>query len=162
MDFSMSILYSFTLALHSLLRWLVLIFAVLAVVRAFAGWSGGRPWTRSDDRAGLWFTISLDIQILLGLPLYFILSPFTRVALDNFGAAMRDPNLRFWAVEHVTMMLLAAVIAHVARVRIRRAPGDAARHRRAAIGFLIALLLVLAAIPWPGMMNGRPLIRLGV
>jgi hypothetical protein len=154
-------MYPFVLTLHSLLRWLVLVFGLLACARALTGWTGGRPWTRPDERAGLFYMISLDVQILIGLLLYFALSSFGAIVFQDFGAAMRTPQLRFWAVEHVTMMLLAGVLAHVGRVMARKAPTDAARHRRVAICFALSLLLLLLGIPWPGTANARPLFRLG-
>jgi hypothetical protein len=92
----------------------------------------------------------------VGLLLYFVYSPFTAAAMQDFGAAMRDPGLRFWAVEHTFGMALAIVLAHVGRVRVRKA--DASRkHRLAAIFFGLALIAILVSIPWPGTANGRPL-----
>ena len=64
--------------------------------------------------------IALDVQMLLGLLLYGVLSPYTAAAMKDFGAAMRDPVLRFWAVEHLTMMLSAVVLVHVGRVLARK------------------------------------------
>lgn len=151
-------MYSGTLLVHSWLRWAVVITGVLVVLRAIAGASGRRLWTPADDRAALWFTIALDLQLLVGLLLYFVLSPFTTDAMKDFGAAMRTPALRFWAVEHVFGMLIGIALAHVGRVRIRKAEMSR-RHLVAAIFFSIALLAILASIPWPGTPNGRPWIR---
>lgn len=148
--------YLTILTLHSWVRWLVVIAGALAVLRALGG--GTRPWTSSDERAGFWFTMLLDLQVLLGLLLYVWLSPITHEAFRDVGAAMKSSSLRFWAVEHIFGMLLALGLAHVGRVRIRRAdmPG---RRRLAAIFFGLALVAVLASIPWPGMPNARPLLR---
>jgi hypothetical protein len=145
------------LVLHSLLRWLVLLAGLLALVRALTGIFGPRPWTPTDDRASRLFAISLDVQVTIGLVLYGVLSPITRGAFEDLGAAMRDSTLRFWAVEHVVLMLIALVLVHVGRARTRRARHDALRHRQAAIFFGIALLLVVVAIPWPWMPEARPL-----
>jgi hypothetical protein len=90
--------------------------------------------------------------------LYFFLSPITTLALSDFGAAMKNPGLRFWAVEHAFGMFLAVALAHVGRVRTRKA-GSLRRHRVAAIFFGLSLLLILLSIPWPGTANGRPLVR---
>jgi hypothetical protein len=151
-------MYSGTLLLHSWLRWVVLITGVLVVLRAISGVSGRRLWTPADDRAAWWFTIALDVQLLVGLLLYFVLSPFTTDAMKDFGAAMRTPTLRFWAVEHVFGMLIGVALAHVGRVRIRKAEMSR-RHLVAAIFFSIALVAILASIPWPGTPNGRPWVR---
>jgi hypothetical protein len=146
-----------TLILHSLLRWAVLAFGLLAIVRALQGWFGARPWTSLDDRAGKYFVMAIDVQTLVGLVLYGGLSPITRAAFTDMGAAMKDALLRFYAVEHLSLMLVGLALVHVGRVRARKAPTDAARHRTAAIFFGLALLVILAAIPWPGRAIGRPL-----
>jgi hypothetical protein len=70
---------------------------------------------------------------------------------------MGDSALRFFLVEHAFGMLLAVTLAHIGRIRIRKAADDGRRHRSAAIYFGIALVLVLLSIPWPGMPAGRPL-----
>ena len=92
-------MYGIVLTLHSLLRWAVLITGILAASRGITGWRGRRPWTLADERAGFWFTLTLDLQFLLGLLLYAVLSPLTWAAFHDFGGAMRDTVLRFWAVE---------------------------------------------------------------
>jgi len=55
-------------------------------------------------------------------------------------------------------MLVAITLAHVGRARIRKAD-IARRHRLAAIFYGLALVSILASIPWPGTPNGRPLLR---
>jgi hypothetical protein len=152
-------MYLITLLLHSWLRWFVLAAGVWAVVRAIAGVSSGRAWAPADDAAGRWWTIGLDVQLLIGLLLYGLLSPITTQAFGDMGEAMRNPVLRFWAVEHISLMLAAVVLAHIGRARTRRPIGDRARHRSAAIFYTLSLLAVLASIPWPFVDAGRPLLR---
>jgi len=152
-------MYGLALLLHSLLRWAVLLTGVVAAARAITGWRSGRPWTLADDRAAVWFTMALDTQVLLGLLLYFALSPITRAALQDFGGAMADASLRYWAAEHVFGMVTGLVLAHVGRARIRRVGNDARRHKVAAVFFTLALLAIIASVPWPGMAYGRPLLR---
>jgi hypothetical protein len=152
-------MHGLALVVHSWLCWVVLITAVVVVVRAVTGWRSGRPWTLADDRAGLWFSIALDVQVLLGLLLYFALSPITREAMGDFVAAMSNSALRYWAVEHVFGIAVSLVLAHVGRSRVRRIGPDARRHKVAAIFFGLSLLAMVVSIPWPGMPQGRPLLR---
>src|SRR5439155_1346519 len=105
-------MYNAVLILHSWFRWIALILGVMATFASFTDRSAGQSKT---DRWGLLFMMALDIQMLLGLLLYLVLSPFTTAALHDFGAAMRNPALRFWAVEHVSLMFFAIVIVHVGR-----------------------------------------------
>jgi len=149
-------MYPAVLMIHSLLRWLVVVVAVVAAGKALAGWFGKQPFTKLDDRLGLIFTGTMDVQLLVGLILYVFLSPLTQAAFQDPGAAMRDGTLRFFAVEHLAVMVAAVVLAHVGRAMSRRAP-EAGKHRRAALWYGLALLLILVSIPWPFYSYGRPL-----
>jgi hypothetical protein len=149
-------LYPVFLSIHSILRWAVLLAALFAIIRAITGLSFKRGFMQADNSAGLWFTILMDVQLLVGIILYFFLSPTTRIAMQNFGAAMGDSTARFFAVEHTLLMVLAVVAAHVGRSLSRKAKEASQKHRRALIWFIIALVLLLAAIPWPFLSYGRP------
>ncbi|HEY6362526.1 MAG TPA: hypothetical protein VIX63_15540 [Vicinamibacterales bacterium] len=151
-------MYALTLVLHSWLRWVVVVLGVIAVIRAIGGRSG-RPWTRTDGTIVKSFGITLDIQFLLGILLYAWLSPITWVAFADFGGAMRNAGLRFWAVEHLLGMVIAVALVNVGRVKIRKAADDSRKHKLAAIYFGVGLIILLASIPWPGMPAGRPLWR---
>jgi hypothetical protein len=152
-------MYNLVLTTHSWLRWAVLLVGLFAVMRAIAGAIGRRPWTPTDDRAGFWYGTLLDLQMLLGLLMYFALSPITKAALQDFAGAMRSSGLRFWAVEHVFGMIVAVVLVHAGRSRTKKLTDQTARHKAAAICFVLALLAILISIPWPGLPQERPLIR---
>lgn len=153
-------MYSLVLLLHSYVRWLVLIAGILAVVRALGAMSSGRSWDSGDDGISRLFTGSLDLQMLMGLLLYAVLSPFTTEAFGDMGAAMRNPQLRFWVVEHLFGMVVAVALAHIGWARIKRSSaGGERRHRQALIFYGLAMLMILLTIPWPGLLNGRPLLR---
>jgi phosphatidylserine synthase len=93
--------------------------------------------------------IALDVQLLLGFGLYAGPSPATAAAFANVGAAMKDPTLRFWLVEHTSLMILAVVFGHVGNIRVRKLAEDAAKHRAAAIFFGLSVLCIALAMPWP-------------
>ncbi len=141
-------MYPFLLTTHNLLRWVVLIAGAYAVVRAISGITGKRAYESADRGAGSLFTIVLDIQLLIGLLLYGFFSPVTREAFADMGTAMGVREIRFFVAEHFAMMLLAVVAVHVTSVLVRRAPMDDVKFKRQAIGYGIALALILAGIPW--------------
>jgi len=152
-------MYSLLLFLHSALRWIVLLTGLFALIRAIAGARAGRPWAASDSTPGLFFIISCDLQLLIGLALYLVFSPTVQAAFGNIGAAMRNPEYRFFVVEHSLGMIVAIALAHVGRVRSKKARTDDARFKGAAIFYGLSLLILLGSIPWPGMPAGRPLFR---
>lgn len=153
-------MYFVVLALHSWIRWLALAAGIGATLAALTDRSASVAPNRTD-RWGLFFMVALDVQMLLGLFLYFVASPNMAAIRSDFGAAMRDPVARFWAVEHVTMMMAAVILAHVGRVLARKARTPAAKRKRLLICFGLATLLMIGGTPWPGMRAGRPLFRLG-
>jgi hypothetical protein len=140
--------YEIVRILHNLIRWAVVVFGLFAAGRGLIGWFGRRGWLPLDNRLGLFFTISLDIQVVLGLLLYFVFSPTTTNYFSRLGDAMSIPEVRFYLVEHSLIMLVALVLAHIGRRRAKKAPNPLARHRAAAIFYTIAIILVLIAIPW--------------
>jgi hypothetical protein len=152
-------MYEFALLLHSWLRWTALLTAVIATVMALSI----RPGVRGSDHADRWgliLMIELDLQMLLGLVLYLGLSPTTSAIFNDFGAAMGDPVARYWAVEHITMMVGAVVLAHLGRILARKAISPASKRFRLSLCFGVATLLMLLGTPWPGMTAGRPLFRI--
>ena len=147
-------LYAILLPLHSVVRWLVVLAAVAAVGLSFYGWLGKKSWTTLDERIGMLFPMILDIQVLIGILLYFFASPLTLGLLRNFQGAMRNPDVRFFGTEHSLLMVIALIVAHVGRSISRKAVDAPAKHRAAALLFGLSVLIVLAAIPW-----SRPLLR---
>ena len=150
-------MYTTVLALHSWVRWIALVAAVGTTLAALRGKVEGS--TSLADRWGMVTMMALDTQLLLGLLLYFVVSPNMQAILDNFGGAMKDPALRFWAVEHTTTMFAAIALAHVGRVLARKATVNAAKRTRLLICFGLATMLIIAGMPWPGRPGGRDLFR---
>ncbi len=151
-------MYQYILIGHSLIRYAVVLFMLAAIAMALRGWLADQPWTDTHKRLNLGLVISLDIQFLLGIYLYMFLSPLPWLAFDmGLGKAMKVRTLRFWTIEHPSMMLLALVLIHIGQARSKQADEDRVKHRRAAIFFGIAALLILGSIPWPGLPVSRPL-----
>lgn len=144
-------MHELVLVLHSWVRWVAIVAGVIATASAFTSSSSAA----GSNRSGLIFTIALDIQFLLGLILLLTLNVFA-----DFGATMRDPIARFYAVEHETMMIIAIALAHVGRVLARKAATPAAARTRMLICFGLATVLLIVGTPWPGMRDNRPLFRL--
>lgn len=137
-------MYQGLLDLHNVVRWAVLVLGLIALVRAWSGALAGGRFTPDQARIGRWFSLAFDVQVLLGLVLYFALSPITTGALRNFGAAMQDSAVCFYAVEHALMMVVAAVLVHVGLARAKKTD----KAMPAAIFYTLAVVLVLVAIPW--------------
>jgi hypothetical protein len=102
---------------------------------------------------------SLHLQLLVGIVMYFFLSPITLQALSDFGAAMKDSTLRFWAVEHAFMNVVAIGLAQTGSILVKRRADSAGKHKLALIWNGIAIVLILAMIPMGMMGVERPWFR---
>lgn len=141
--------YPFVLFLHGLTRWVVVLGGLWLVLAAVSSLNRTSSADVSPVRVP-WrvYMGGLHLQFLLGLVLLFV-SPLAQAAWADLGGAMRVRPMRFFAVEHTSMMIVALVIAQMGSIRARKAH-DAARAARLTLTFGgISLLLILAAIPWP-------------
>ncbi len=150
--------HAVVLFLHSYLRWIVLGLLLVVVARAYSGWKKALAWSPSDETRHKAFVGVLDLQLLLGLLLYLVLSPITRAFFASPGPSMKVSEIRFFGIEHTTLMIVAVVVAHVGRVRSKKREG-AARHKGVFVTSLVTFILILAAIPWPFYPAKRPLFR---
>jgi hypothetical protein len=138
-------MHSTFLLLHSVVRYFVLIMLIVLVFKSLAGWTGKAAYTPNDNKISLFTLILTHTQFLLGLLLYFV-SPFVRFSSET----MKDPFLRHWTVEHISMMLIAVVLITVARSTSKKIADGVARHRRLFILNVIALIIILAGISMSG------------
>ncbi|MEI7736459.1 MAG: hypothetical protein WCI49_13395 [Ferruginibacter sp.] len=139
---------NYILIIHSILRWAVLLFGIWAVLKAIGGLSAKRNYAAADNKTSLFFMISCDVQLLIGLVLYFGNSWFDMLK-SNAAEVMKTSAMRYFAVEHALMMIIAWLLVHVGRSMVKRADTDAQKHKRTLVFFGIALVLILAMIPWP-------------
>ncbi len=119
----------FVLTLHSIVRWLILLVAIIAVVKFAIGWRRGSEFTKMDNGLSAGFSGLMDLQALLGLIVLFGLSS------GGFPA---------YRLEHGITMLLAVVVGHLPARWKKALP--ALRFRNSLLCIVGALLLVLAGI----------------
>ncbi|MBL7944022.1 MAG: hypothetical protein JNM00_14730 [Flavobacteriales bacterium] len=106
-----------------------------------------KVYTGTDKKFALFTMLSLHIQLIIGLGLYFI-SPAVEAALAD-PQKMVNSVSRFWAVEHITGMIIAIAVATYGYMRSKKRPSDWARHRVIFFTYLLALIIILATVPWP-------------
>ena len=155
----MHTLYNITLYLHSWNRWIILIAGLLTIIFAVSGMVNKKDYTKRDRVTSLLFISSLHLQLLIGLLLYFVLSPITLQALSDFGGAMKDGAIRYWAVEHSLVNLIAIFIAQTGSIHIKRKQSSRAKFKSTLVWNIIALVLILAMIPMGMMGVERPWFR---
>lgn len=137
-------MYNFLLQFHSGLRWLILVALVIAVLKSIIGLFSGGKYGKFDNILAASYVGMMHLQFLTGLILYLFLSPMT----SNFTFNMSDPTIRFWSVEHLTVMLFAVAAAQIGRSISKKSDDAQVKFRFQAIFFGISLVLILVGIPW--------------
>lgn len=155
----MDSVYSISLFLHSWNRWLILVAGIIVIGAAIKGLTAKSEYSSFQRKWSLVFLSSLHLQLLIGILMYFFISPITALALSDFGAAMKDSVLRFWAVEHTLVNIVAIALAQTGSILVKRRSDSAGKHKRTLIWSGIAFILILAMIPMGMMGVERPLFR---
>ncbi len=136
-------MYSMLLHSHSGIRWIVLILLVLAVVNNGMKWQSGKAFTDKDRKLNLFTMISSHIMLLLGITLIFY-TPKLQMAEGGTNEVAR------FFMTHITWMIIAIVLITFGYIRSKKLIGDKIKFRAAFIPYLLALVAILYAIPWPG------------
>ena len=140
-------MYSFALSLHSLFRWVVLVFLLVAIIDGYVGWKVKKAFTRPHHFLRITTLTVSHIQLLLGLYLY-VLSPITQYFLNNFSESIHERQLRFFGMEHSSVMLVAISVLTIGSIKSKRRENDESKFKTMFIWCSIALLLILTSIPW--------------
>ncbi len=132
---------------HNILRWAVLIFGIYAITKSARGLSKSQAYSKNHKRSASLFVGFMHLQVVLGLVLYFYKGWHSNIS--NAFADMGNSYLRFWSIEHIFGMLLAAILLQIGSSKSKRRSTDKAKHKTALVYFSIGMLIILATIPWP-------------
>jgi len=141
----------FLVHLHSGLRYIALILLLVAIVKAWGAWKGQKPFTGGSKKLYLFAMVSLHLQLVIGLVLYFV-GPRVQTYLAA-GDVMGNGTARFFVIEHISVMIIGIALVTVGYSRGKRLSEDVKKHKSVAVWYLIGTLLILSRIPWPFMKN---------
>ena len=134
-------LYSFFKEFHSGFRYIVIVLVLLALIRAFMGWLGKRPYGEGNRKLNLFAMISVHTQFLLGIILFFI-SPMVQFSKET----MKNPVTRYFTVEHWVMMVIAIAIITVGHSKSKKLTVPQDKHKIIALFYTLALLIIIVAL----------------
>jgi hypothetical protein len=127
---------SVLLTIHSVVRWLIVIVAVVAAVKFAMGWLRGGTFSSVDQRLATSFSGLIDLQVTLG----FILLIWSGLAGAGFP---------IYRIEHTVTMIIAAVVAHL-QARWKNAD-DKTRFRNSLFIILDTLIIIFIGLSFlPG------------
>jgi len=133
---------------HNIVRWLVLASLLYAIYRACRGYSSSSKFSKTDNAVRHWTATIAHIQLTIGMVLYFQ-SPIIKYFRTNFKEAVKNLDIAFFGLIHSTLMLTAIVLITIGSAKSKRQQTDKEKFKTMLVWFLIALLLIFIAIPWP-------------
>lgn len=136
-------MYEFLKHTHSILRYVVLLgglVTILALIRH--AYNTAKPFSTI-------FLAATHLQVVIGLILYFAVGPWMEAIKQMGSEIMKNAYYRFFIVEHISMMLIAAVLITIGNSKLKKAIANNKVPRPTLILYIIALVVIFAAIPWP-------------
>lgn len=135
--------------IHSYWAYLVLLVLVIATFNAIFKFFGNKEFDAKDFRISLFALITMHIQLLIGIVLFFMKDYFSTIKeIGGMGELMGNKALRNLIVEHPITMIIAVVLVTIGYSKHKKKLTSRPKFKLLAIFYTLALVLVLAKIPW--------------
>jgi len=125
---------------HSGVRWIALLMLLLAIFNAFTA----KDYEKKHRLVNLFSMITFHTQLVLGIILYFLSDK-----VQFTEGWMKQAMYRFYGMEHLTGMLLAIIAITIGHSKSKKGADAAAKFKAIKLWYVLALILVVAFIPWP-------------
>ena len=138
-------MYEVVLRIHIVVSSIFFLLALIVTSWAIIGWSRNLKSNRAFRRLSFFFIHFLYIQLFTGIGLYFFFKPETQLAGYTLEQAAAENEFRFWAIEHVSLMLFALILSQVGRLFIKQLNNDRKKFRAASLYFGVSFIVVLTS-----------------
>lgn len=153
-------LYHFFLALHSASRWMIVFCLLVLLLRNYIGWKKKHHIKLYDYILQIVTLILLYIQFAVGLTLYFE-SPIVHYFIENFKEAIKLRQVRFFGMEHITMMTIGIIVFTVGFIKAQKQQSSVAKFKTIFIYTAWAICIIFTSIPWEfSPLTSRPSFRM--
>lgn len=152
-------MYQALLFLHSLLRWILLAVLLYSIFRAYKGYRSNNTFSKTDNGLRHWTATTAHIQLVVGITLY-TQSPTVKYLWSNFKEGVHTGDAAFFGLIHSVLMLTAIILITIGSALAKRRQSDHQKFKTMLIWFLISLITIIIAIPWPfSPLANRPYFR---
>jgi hypothetical protein len=152
-------MYFILITLHSIFRWAVVISLLFAIYRGLRGWTGQHLFSPVDNTVRHVTATIAHIQLMLGYVLYFN-SPLVAYFRAHYHDALKQLDFLFFGLLHIILMTISVIVITIGSSMAKRQSNDRDQFRTMATWFIIGLIIIFIAIPWPfSPLAKRPLLR---
>lgn len=136
-------IYSFAFKVHIIISTITLITGIAVIVMSVQGLISKREYSRSDSGISLIFNVALYFQLILGFLIYYLLRFPREGTAWRVPDTQNDASLRFWAIEHIALMIFALFLTQLGRVFISKSKEPFRKFRASLFYFGTSLSLIL-------------------
>ena len=136
-------IYTFAFKIHIVISSLTLLAGITTIVLSIQGLIRKRDYGRGDFGVSLVFNVALYFQLILGSLIYYLLRTAQEGPMWEVPDTQNDASLRFWAIEHIALMIFALFLTQLGRAFIKKSKGPFRKFRASLFYFGASLLLIL-------------------
>jgi len=136
-------IYSFAFKIHIIISSITLLAGIATIALSIQGFIKKRNYGRGDSGVSLVFNIALYFQLILGSLIYYLLRTSQEGPMWEIPDTQNDASLRFWAIEHIALMIFALFLTQLGRAFIKKSKGSFRQFRASLFYFGLSLLLIL-------------------
>jgi len=139
-------IYSFAFKIHILISTITLLAGIATIALSIQGLIKKRDYGKSDFGISLIFNVALYFQLILGSLIYYLLRTTQEGPMWKVPDTQNDASLRFWAIEHIALMIFALFLTQLGRAFIKKSLGPFRKFRASLFYFGTSLLLILFSV----------------
>jgi hypothetical protein len=139
-------IYSFAFKIHIIISTITLLAGISTIVMSVHGLIRKRSYIRSDYVVSLVFNVALYFQLILGFLVYYLLRSDLEGSVWKVPDTQNDASLRFWAIEHIALMIFALFLTQLGRIFIKKSKVHFRKFRASLFYFGTSLLLILFSV----------------
>jgi hypothetical protein len=140
------VIYTVAFKIHIFISAITLLAGLSTVTFSIHGWSRNREFTRKDSSLSFLFSVSLYLQLILGFMIYVTLRSSLEGPLWAVPNTENDASLRFWAIEHIALMILALFLTQLGRIFVKRTSKSIMKFKASLFYNGTSLVLILFSI----------------
>ena len=138
--------YTIAFKIHIYISAITLLAGFSTLFLSFHGWRRSRDFGRNDALSSLVFSIGLYFQLILGFMIYFTLRTSLDGPMWDVPDTENDASLRFWAIEHIALMILALFLTQLGRIFIKRSNKTVMNFKASLFYNSASMLLILFSL----------------
>jgi hypothetical protein len=139
-------IYSVAFKIHIFISTITLLAGIFTIALSIQGLVRKREYGRQDLVLSVVFNVALYFQLILGFLIYYLLRSTLEGPLWEVPDTQNDASLRFWAIEHIALMIFALFLTQLGRVYIKRSKGTSRKFRASLFYFGTSLSLILFSV----------------